>query len=232
MMAVLLVEDDDLLGRAASLALPDRGLRVTWVRDSVEATAAMQAQDFDVILLDLMLPGVSGQEFLLRLRASNSAMPVVIVTARSEVSERIQMLDLGADDYIIKPFDLDEVSARLRAVKRRASASAAAPIVHELGPLRLWPANRSVLWRGQPVALSTREFDVLQLMLIRHPRPISRRQLEDALYGTADAVEGNAVEVYIHHLRKKLARSLILTIRGQGYALNGVDGPDVELAAR
>ena len=219
-MHLLFIEDDDLMGRAATQAFPTRGLSVTWVRDSIAARAAMEAEQFDLILLDLSLPGISGQEFLQRLRESGDQIPVVVVTARSEVSDRIRILDLGADDYVVKPFDLDEFAARLRAVARRAAAGTAAPVVHELGALLLYPTSRVVQWNGQEIELSAREFAILELLLLRRPRALSRRHLEEAIYGSTFAIEGNAVEVHVHNLRKKLSRTLILTVRGQGYALN------------
>ncbi len=214
-MRVLLVEDDVLLGDGLAAGLRDAGLGVDWVRDGVAAEAALAAEQFAALILDLGLPRRDGLSVLSRLRQAGNPIPVLILTARDQVADKIGALDLGADDYVVKPFDLDEVAARLRALVRRAHGRAQAIIEH--GDLRLDPAGRVLTQAGVTVTVTPREFDLLQLLLENAGRVLTRRVLEEQLYTWGDAVESNALEVHIHHLRRKLGADLIRTVRGLGY---------------
>ncbi|MFM2058395.1 MAG: hypothetical protein RLY71_2780 [Pseudomonadota bacterium] len=221
-MRVLLAEDDPMLGRATCLGLTQSGYAVDWVTSGDQGLSAMDGQRYDCVLLDLGLPRLSGEQFLRRIRGQQRYTPVIIITARGGVEDRIQMLDEGADDYLVKPFDLDEVAARVRAVVRRAQAGdqGEEELVH--GPLTLHPASRSVHWNGRHVPLTTKEFWVLELLMRRRNRMVSRLQIEEALYGWGEEIESNAVQVHIHHLRRKLDPRLIITARGLGYQLAAV----------
>ncbi len=214
-MRLLLVEDDRMLGTGLQAGLRQKGWAVDWVRDGNLADEALRGEPYDVVLLDLGLPGKGGLEVLRGLRARGGKVPVLILTAQDAVSDRVTGLDAGADDYLTKPFDLDEVAARVRALQRR-SAGRAAPRL-ELGGLSLDPAAHQVTLHGAPVALSAREFALLQALLERPGRPLSRAQLEERVYGWGEEVEANAVEVHVHALRKKLGAEWIKTLRGVGY---------------
>lgn len=214
-MRILLVEDDRLLGEAVEAGLRQNRLTVDWVRDGLAADHALLADAFDLVVLDLGLPRCSGLDLLRRLRDRGDAVPVLILTARDTVEDRVQGLDSGADDYLIKPFDLAELSARIRALLRRGSGRGSPILEH--GAIRLDPAGHKVELNGAKVDLSPREFAVLRLLLENAGRVQSRERLEEALYGWNTDVESNTVEVYIHHLRKKFGSELIRTIRGVGY---------------
>jgi DNA-binding response OmpR family regulator len=214
-MRVLLVEDDAMIGNSVRAGLRQDGFTVDWVTDGLAAEAALEAETYGAVLLDLGLPRIGGLEILRRLRARGADVPVLVVTARDTIDERIQGLDSGADDYIVKPFDLDELAARLRAVSRR-KAGRAAPVLRH-GDLTLDPATREVALLGRAVTLSAREFDVLAALLERPGSVLSRAQLEQRIYGWGEEVESNAVEVHVHALRKKLGAGLIRTLRGAGY---------------
>ena len=214
-MRVLLVEDDRMIAEGLQTALRQDGYTVDWVQDGVLATGALQANAFDLILLDLGLPRRNGIEVLRELRGRGNATPVIILTARDEVADRICGLDAGADDYVVKPFDLDELAARMRSVLRRAAGRGDPYIEH--GGIRLNPVTHSVERDGTPVRLSAHEYAVLEALLQRPGAVLSRAQLEDRLYGWRDSVESNAVEVYIHSLRRKLGSEAIRTLRGVGY---------------
>jgi two-component system, OmpR family, response regulator QseB len=214
-MRVLLVEDDAMIAQGLQAALRQSGYTVDWTRDGESASVALQPSVFDLVLLDLGLPGRGGLEVLRELRRRGDATPVIILTARDEVQDRISGLNAGADDYIVKPFDLDEVSARMRSVLRRVSGRGDSSIQH--GELRLDPLTRTVERAGMPVTLSAHEFRVLEALLQRPGAVLSRSQLEDRLYGWEDAIGSNAVEVYIHGLRRKLGSDSIRTLRGVGY---------------
>jgi two-component system response regulator QseB len=216
-MRLLLVEDDPMIGEALRAGLKRDGFTVDWVREARAAQAALRTAPlpFELLLLDLGLPGGDGLELLKAERQRGLALPVLIITARDAVSDRVQGLDAGADDYLIKPFDLDELGARIRALLRRRGARPAVLLEH-LG-VRLDPASHEVTRDGAAVALSPREFALLQLLLERPGTILSRAQLEERLYGWGEEVESNAVEVHIHGLRKKLGADFILNVRGVGY---------------
>lgn len=214
-MRLLLVEDDPVLGDGLKTGLSQAGFTVDWAQDGAAADAALDCEQFALAILDLGLPRLEGLEVLRRLRRRGQTLPVLILTARDSTGEKVAGLDAGADDYLIKPIDLDELAARIRALLRRAGGRAT-PVL-EVGPLRLDPASHQVELEGQPVNLSTREFSILQLLVENAGRVISRSQLEAALYGWGDSLESNAVEVHIHHLRKKLGSDSIRTLRGVGY---------------
>jgi two-component system, OmpR family, response regulator QseB len=216
-MRLLLVEDDRMIGESVCEGLTQDGYAVDWVRDGNAAESALAAQDYAAVLLDLGLPRRDGLEVLRRMRARGSDVPVLVITARDAISDRIRGLDAGADDYLIKPFDLDELAARVRALSRRA-AGRAQPIV-EHGPVTLNPATREVTVHGRTVSLSAREFALLQA-LTSHPGVVlSRAQLEERLYGWDEEVSSNAVEVHIHNLRRKLGADVIRSERGIGYTI-------------
>jgi two-component system OmpR family response regulator/two-component system response regulator QseB len=214
-MRVLVVEDDPLLGDGLAVGLRQRGFATDWVRDGVAAEAAMQAEAFGAMVLDLGLPRMSGQELLRRRRAAGDATPVLILTARDGVADRVHGLDAGADDYVVKPVDLDELAARLRALVRRAAGHATATL--DVGDLHIDPSARTVTWRGEPVDLSPREFALLHELASNAGRALSRNQLEQRLYAWGEEIGSNAIEVHVHHLRRKLDPGLILTLRGTGY---------------
>ena len=222
-MRILVVEDDVGIADGLQANLQQRGYAVDWCDTVAYAWAALQAEPFDAVLLDLGLPDGDGGTLLQRLRQASAApgglpapdTPVLIMTARDEVQQRIAGLDLGADDYLVKPFDVDELEARLRALLRRAAGRSHPVIRH--GALEIDPAAHTVLQAGVPVELSPREFAVLLVLLESRGRVQSRQQLEARLYNWQDAIESNALEVHIHHLRRKLGSTLIHTMRGVGY---------------
>lgn len=205
-----------MIGEAVQTLLRGAGYAVDWVRDGMQADTALLGQhQYDLVLLDLGLPRLDGLQVLRRLRARKSTTPVLVATARDAVPDRIAGLDAGADDYVVKPYDMDELLARLRALARRASARAGQ--AYEYQGVRIDPAAREASVQGQAVPLSGREWAVLQALLERPGGTLSRQQIEDKLYGWGDEVSSNAVEVYIHGLRKKLGPGLILNVRGVGY---------------
>lgn len=214
-MRVLIVEDDRLLGAGILAGAKQAGIQADWVEDGAAALAALQSEPFSAVVLDLGLPRLSGLEVLRELRAARNTIPVLILTARDTSQDVIAGLDAGADDYMIKPFDLGELAARLRALVRRAAGSAAPLLEH--GDLQLDPAARQISWQGKPVDLAPREFAVLHELLLNAGRVLTRAQIEAKLYPWGEEVESNALEVHIHHLRKKLAPELIRTVRGVGY---------------
>jgi two-component system OmpR family response regulator len=214
---LLLVEDDAMIGRALLDALRAESYAVNWVRDGATADTTLASEPYDLVLLDLGLPRRDGLSVLRALRARGSAVPVLVATARDAVSDRIAGLDAGADDYIVKPFDIDELQARIRALIRR-SAGRAQPFIAHKG-LTLNPATREAALHGEPLQLSAREWAVLEPMLQRPGAVFSRAQLEEKLYGWKDEVSSNAVEVYVHGLRKKLGADFIKTVRGLGYVI-------------
>jgi two-component system, OmpR family, response regulator QseB len=214
-MRVLLVEDDGMIAQGLQTALRQAGFAVDWMRDDGSAAAALKTSAFDVMLLDLGLPHRDGIDVLRELRKRGDKTPVIILTARDEIQHRIAGLDAGADDYVVKPFDLDEVMARMRSVLRRATGRGDSTIQH--GDLRLDLAARTIERNGAPVSLSAHEYAVLEALLQRPGAVLSRSQLEDRLYGWDEQIGSNAVEVYIHGLRRKLGSDVIRTLRGVGY---------------
>ena len=216
-MRVLLVEDDPLLGEGVELGLKKAGYAVDWVRDGETAETALISDDHDLMVLDLGLPKKTGLEVLKELRARGNNIPVLILTAMTGVEHRVSGLDAGADDYLPKPFDLSELYARLRALSRRNSGRADAVI--EYGNIQLNPAAFEVMQDGEKVDISRREYAVLLNLLENRGRVMSREMLEQTMYGWGEEVGSNAVEVYVHHLRKKLGNDLIRTIRGIGYMI-------------
>ena len=216
-MRVLLVEDDALLGAAIQAGLEQSDYTVDWLRDGAQAASALRTAEPDLLILDIGLPGRSGLEILAELRARGSNLPVLLLTARDTVSDRIAGLDSGADDYLVKPFDLGELTARLRAIARRRGGRAEAVIRH--GDLVLDPASRAVTRAGESVSLSAKATMILEALLERPGMPVSRERLELTLYGWNEGVDSNTIEVHVHHLRKKLGKDLIRTVRGLGYMI-------------
>ena len=216
-MRILLVEDDKLLGDGVQAGLTQTGFSVDWVRDGVAAALALQTGEFSAVVLDLGLPRMSGLEVLRRLRGSGDKVPVLILTARDTVDDRIRGLDSGADDYLVKPFDLHELAARLRALVRR-SRGEASPLLR-VGEVELDPAACRASLRGSPVELSGREFTLLHELMLNAGRVLSREKLAEHLYAWGEEVESNALEVHVHHLRRKLAPEFIQTVRGVGYMI-------------
>ncbi|MGZ5194377.1 MAG: response regulator [Ramlibacter sp.] len=216
-MRLLLVEDDAMIGEAVLDVLRAEHYAVDWVRDGEMADAALRSETYDLVLLDLGLPKRDGLEVLRSLRGRRQTMPVLVATARDAVGDRVAGLDAGADDYVVKPFDTDELLARIRALIRR-SAGHAEPVFSHKG-VTLNPATREASVNGEAVSLSAREWAVLEPMLLRPGAVFSRAQLEEKLYGWKEDISSNAVEVYVHGLRKKLGAELIQTVRGLGYVV-------------
>ena len=214
-MRILLVEDDELLGGGIEDALTRARYVVEWLRSGPHALAAAEHGGFDAMVLDLGLPGIDGLEVLRRARARGSMTPVLILSARDTVSHRVAGLDAGADDYLTKPFDVDELLARVRVLQRRSRGAAHNVLEH--GSLRLDPAAFSVTHEGRPVPLQRREFMLLQKLLAAAGQVLTRAQLEESLYGWHGDVESNALDVHVHNLRKKLYPGVIRTVRGVGY---------------
>lgn len=214
-MRILLVEDDALLGDALQAGLRQAGFAVDWLRDGSAADAALRVENFAAVVLDLGLPKLAGFEVLRKLRSRDDRTPVLILTARDAVDDRVKGLDTGADDYVVKPIAIAELAARLRALVRRAQGGAGGAL--RVGELEIDPAARSVNLAGVPVELQPREFAVLLELVLNAGRVLTRTQLESRLYEWGDALESNAIEVHVHHLRRKLAPSLIRTVRGVGY---------------
>lgn len=214
-MRLLLVEDDSMIGESVLDLLRAEQYAVDWVRDGEAADAALRTQDYDLVLLDLGLPRQDGLSVLRQLRARRSRVPVLIATARDALAQRVEGLDAGADDYVVKPYEMDELLARIRALLRRASGRAE-PVYEHQG-VCINPATREVTVNGDAVVLSGREWAVLEPLLARPGLVLSRAQLEEKLYDWKHEISSNAVEVYIHGLRKKLGADLIQNVRGVGY---------------
>lgn len=216
-MRILLVEDDPSLGQTVRSWLTLDGYAVDWLRRGDQVDMALHTHAYQCLLLDRGLPGLEGDRVLANLRQRNSTLPVIIITARDALEDRIAGLDQGADDYLVKPFDLEELSARIRAALRRATQQAAPTLRH--GTVELDPAAKRVTQNDQAVALTAREFAVLQALMRRSDHVLSRAQLEEALYGWGGEVESNAIEVHVYNLRKKLGSGFITTVRHHGYGL-------------
>ncbi|HEX4596594.1 MAG TPA: response regulator [Burkholderiaceae bacterium] len=221
-MRILLVEDDRMIGESIRTALRQDGSAVDWVRDGSSAATTLATEEFDLVLLDLGLPKRDGLDILRTMRSRHDQTPVIVLTARDALQDRVAGLDAGADDYLVKPFELEELAARIRAVTRR-KAGRAEPAV-EIGDVRLDPSMRQVTRGGEAVVLSAREYAVLEALMARPGAVLSRAQLEDRLYGWGDAIESNAVSVYIHQLRRKLGSDFIRNVRGVGYYVDRTEG--------
>jgi two-component system OmpR family response regulator/two-component system response regulator QseB len=217
-MRILLVEDDALLGDGLRAGLRALGFQVDWVRDGAAAERELAAGVHAAAVLDLGLPRLDGMEVLQRVRARGVLMPVLVLTARDAVPDRVAGLNAGADDYVVKPVDLDELAARLRALVRRSHGQAQERL--RCGRLELEPSSRRAWLRDEPVTLSSREFDLLQSLMLRPGQILTREQLEEQLYSWGQEVGSNTIEVHIHHLRRKLGTAAIRTVRGVGYAVD------------
>ena len=216
-MRLLLVEDDPMIGESVQKGLHQDGFAVDWVRDGQAAEHALVNDVYELVVLDLGLPRKSGLDVLAGLRRGGNTVPVLILTARDAVSDRVKGLDGGADDYVIKPFDLDELAARVRALLRRRAGRADPVMTH--GDLVINPATREASLAGKPLTLSAREFALLEALLDRPGAILSRAQLEERIYGWGEEIESNTVEVYVHSLRKKLGAEFIRNVRGVGYTI-------------
>lgn len=225
-MRVLLVEDDPGLGSGLQVALKPEGYAVDWLTDGVQALQALETAPFDLVILDLGLPRLDGLSVLRQLRAQGNSTPVLILTARDAVQDRIDGLDSGADDYLIKPFDTTELKARIRALLRRSSGRAQPTL--NLRGVEIDPSTQQVHYQGKPVALTRREYALLHEMLSQPGHVFTRDTLQQLLYGWDEDVESNAMEVHIHHLRKKLFPKLIRTLRGIGYVIDKEDPASAE----
>ena len=219
-MRVLLVEDDALLGEGLYTGLKQDGYAVDWMQDGQMAEVALNVEHFDILILDLGLPKQDGLQLLQKLRAKNNLIPVLILTARDSLEDRIKGLDVGADDYMTKPFDLEELNARMRALLRRSAGRAAPKLAH--GNVVLDPAAHEVHYNGTAIDLPPKEFAVLQTLLENIGRVISKTKLQETLYSWEKDVASNTLEVHIHHLRKKLGSDYIRTIRGVGYIIEQI----------
>lgn len=217
-MRILLVEDDVLLGDGVRAGLKQAGFAVDWTQDGQAAKLALETEEYAVLVLDLGLPKLSGTDLLTWLRGRALKVPVLILTARDTVADRVAGLNAGADDYLIKPFDLDELIARINALLRRSAGQITLSLQH--GDIALTPSTHQVTKNGQAIDLSAREFSLLHELLLHTGRVQSREQLEQHLYGWGEEVESNSVEVHVHHLRKKLGTTLIRTLRGVGYVID------------
>ncbi len=216
-MRILLVEDDISLGETIQAWLRLDGHAVDWVQRGDSGDTALKTHHYDCVLLDRGLPGLSGDDLLARLRKAGNGVPVILITAFNALADRVEGLDLGADDYLVKPFELEEMSARIRAAVRRGANQVSNELRHADIALNL--DTKVATLAGQPVALTAREYNVLYALLLRKNSIVTRAQIEEALYGWGDEVESNAIEVYIHNLRKKLGGDSIVTVRGLGYRL-------------
>ena len=216
-MRIILVEDDLMLGKAIKSALENEGNIVDWMTEIDSCETALKTTKFEILLLDINLPDGSGLDLVRKLRLRKNPLPILILTARDQSSQKVEGLDLGADDYLTKPFDLEELFARIRSLVRRSKGISSPTIVHQ--NITLNPLNHSVYKDKNKIDLSPKEFQILKMLLENVNKVISRANLEELLYSWDDAVESNAVEVYIHHLRKKLGADFISTIRGVGYII-------------
>jgi two-component system response regulator QseB len=217
---ILLVEDDDLLGEAVRDGLRQEGYVVDWVQDGGSALAALSTSTFSALVLDLGLPGTDGLSVLRWLRRHGRTIPVVIVTARDRVADRIAGLDAGADDYLIKPFDIEELGARLRAITRRAEGSTDSQLT--AGVVAIDLRQRVVTYQGTPAGLTAREYAVVELLMRRAGCLVTRAEIEEELYGFEDNIASNAIEVHIHNLRRKLGQNFITNLKGRGYRVDNV----------
>ena len=219
-----MIEDDEVFGTAVLRHLSSSGHVVDWIRTGGEVAAAMSHHAYDGVLLDLGLPDGSGDAALRVIRANRTGLPVLVMTARGAVHDRVSLLDIGADDYMVKPLDLDELLARLRAIARRKQAPPEIEVELGHGALRLVPSRRLATWYGEPVPLTNKEYQLLEHLLRRKQQILTRGQLEAALFADGDEIGSNALEVYVHFLRRKFSSNLIQTVRGVGYQLGEATG--------
>jgi DNA-binding response OmpR family regulator len=218
-MRLILAEDDALFGQAVQKSLTREGFAVDWVQSGQEFFAASSCHSYDFAILDLCLPDSSGEEILQRVRSKLPQLPVIVISSCSQAGRRVHLLDLGADDFLVKPMDLDELTARIRCVLRRLPEDRFDVASSECGGLRLFAQRCCASLHERSVTLTHREFWLLEVLVRKKNKIVSRSEIEDALYGWGEEVESNAVEVYVHHLRRKLSPDLIHTIRGVGYQL-------------
>jgi DNA-binding response OmpR family regulator len=224
-MRILIVEDDPLLGDALQVGLRERGFAAEWLRDGRSADEALRTEGFAALVLDIGLPRMDGLQLLRRMRARDDRTPVLLLTARDAIDDRVRGLDAGADDYVVKPVALAELAARLRALARR-SLGQASPVL-SVGSLSLDPAAHRVTFRGDLIDLSVREFAILHELMANAGRVLTREQLEARLYEWDRALESNAIEVHIHHLRRKIAPEIVHTVRGVGYLMPQIPAEQV-----
>lgn len=217
-MRILLIEDDRMIGEATAQALKDAGYAIDWVRDGVSASDAIESDEYELVILDLGLPRQDGLQVLERMRSSGISIPVLIVTARDSIDDRIKGLDLGADDYLVKPFAVGELLARMRAVIRRKSGQATTTLTN--GTVTLDPVSKEADFGEQHCRLTAREFALMQALLLRPGAILSRDELETRIYGWNEEVESNAVEFLIHAVRKKLGSTVIRNVRGMGWMVD------------
>ena len=220
-MRLLLVEDDEILGDGLVAGLRMEGYAVDWLTNGRQADEALKLNSYELIVLDLNLPDMDGMSILRALRNRKDETPVMVLTAKDTISDRVMGLDSGADDFVIKPFELDEVCARLRALARRSEGRSAPTI--EYNGISLDPASHQVTYNNEKVDLSQKEFEILSFLMSNIGKVVSRSRLEESLYSWDSDVESNTVEVHIHHLRKKLDTALIRTVRGVGYIIDNLD---------
>ncbi len=218
-MRILVAEDDFLIGDAVHKFLGRSGFAVDWVGTGNDFRNALSTHEYGCVVLDLGLPDASGEELLELVRGKGLKIPVIVVTARGSIQDKLTLLNMGADDFMVKPFDLDELAARIRTILRRIPTDAADRGASCHGPLTLYPQRFMAMWNGKAVSLTHREFWVLEVLMRRKNQVLSRAQIEEALYGWGDEVESNAIEVYVHTLRRKFTPGLIHTIRGVGYQI-------------
>ena len=218
-MRILLVEDDELLGDSIRSGLTQYQYTVDWVKNGLAAWSAVQTEHFDLVILDLALPKLSGEEVLKNIRSNNISVPVIILTSYDTIHDRVKGYDSGADDYLVKPFNLEELCAHIRAIRRRITSSSSATTTLSVGDIVLDPATRLVFKSGKMVELSRREFVLLQMLLENADKIVSREQATQSMYGWGYDIDSNALEVHIHNLRKKLQCKNINTVRGVGYML-------------
>ncbi|MFD1383741.1 response regulator [Rhodanobacter aciditrophus] len=216
-MRILLVEDDQSLGDGMCIALHREGFVVDWLTDGVQALQAIEQESFDLVILDLGLPRMDGMSVLNKVRDKAIDIPILVLTARDAIEDRVSGLDAGADDYVVKPFDIVEIKARIRAIVRRSKGRAVTTISH--GEIEVHPDSMRAVYQGQDVSLTRREFVLLQELISRPGHVFTRDAIVQSLYGWGEEVESNALEVHIHHLRKKFYSGLIRTIRGVGYVI-------------
>ena len=216
-MRLLVVEADPMLGESLVTTLRNMSYVVDWVKDGQHALNALIKEDFDLAIMDIGLPIIDGIQIIKELRARGSELPILILTARDSLHDRVTGLDAGADDYLLKPFELDELTARVRALLRRRQVRSESALVFDL--VRLEPNSHQVFYKGEEVSLSRREYTLLEIFMTRPKQVFTRQQLEQAIYGWSEDVGSNALEVHVHHLRKKFYPELIRTIRGIGYTL-------------